>query len=213
MRLAMPIGGAGSYSSAGAICPNLCIRFTMPAFPGRAVEGTRTSVQAGAAMGSLPRPVPVIAQGRNGTNGAAGRPHAAAAADREQGTHRHISASSSTSSASRDRAARLVRRSFDVDVKARSLHTPVTPFARDNAIDWKALSESHRIPPGNGAEGFALPMHVGESVSLTDEEQRKLVSFVVNRLGRVPVLAHVSDSGTLSPHRARIMPSRPVRRA
>jgi 4-hydroxy-tetrahydrodipicolinate synthase len=77
------------------------------------------------------------------------------------------------------------------------LHAPVTPFARDNAIDWKVYGKLIDFHLAHGAEGFALPMHVGESVSLTDEEQRKLVSFVVNRLGgKVPVLVHVSDSGT-----------------
>lgn len=77
------------------------------------------------------------------------------------------------------------------------LHTPVTTFARDNSIDWKQYGRLIDFHVANGAEGFALPMHVGESVSLTDEEQRKLVSFVVQRLnGKVPVLTHVSDSGT-----------------
>ena len=77
------------------------------------------------------------------------------------------------------------------------LHTPVTPFARDNAIDWKVYGKLIDFHLANGAEGLALPTHVGESVSLTDEEQRKLVSFVTNRVGaKVPVLVHVSDSGT-----------------
>ena len=41
-------------------------------------------------------------------------------------------------------------------------------------------------------------MHVGESVSLSDEEQRKkLLVFAIDRVnGKVPVIAHVSDSGT-----------------
>jgi 4-hydroxy-tetrahydrodipicolinate synthase len=40
-------------------------------------------------------------------------------------------------------------------------------------------------------------MHVGESVSLTDEEQRDVVAFVLERVRRkVPLIAHVSDSGT-----------------
>jgi 4-hydroxy-tetrahydrodipicolinate synthase len=77
------------------------------------------------------------------------------------------------------------------------LHTPVTTFTRDNAVDWQLYGKLIDFHLQHGAEGFALPMHVGESVSLTDEEQRKLVSFVVNRVGgKVPVIAHVSDSGT-----------------
>ena len=77
------------------------------------------------------------------------------------------------------------------------LHTPVTTFTRDNAVDWQLYGKLIDFHLKHGAEGFALPLHVGESVSLIDEEQRKLVSFVVNRVnGKVPVIAHVSDSGT-----------------
>jgi 4-hydroxy-tetrahydrodipicolinate synthase len=77
------------------------------------------------------------------------------------------------------------------------LHTPVTTFNRDNAVDWQLYGKLIDFHLKHGAEGFALPLHVGESVSLPDEEQRKLVSFVVNRVsGKVPVIAHVSDSGT-----------------
>ena len=40
-------------------------------------------------------------------------------------------------------------------------------------------------------------MHAGESVSLSDAEQRKLFDFAIKQVkGRVPVIAHVSDSGT-----------------
>jgi 4-hydroxy-tetrahydrodipicolinate synthase len=77
------------------------------------------------------------------------------------------------------------------------LHTPVTTFTRDNAVDWQLYGKLLDFHLKHGAEGFALPLHAGESVSLTDEEQRKLVSFAVNRAGgKVPVIAHVSDSGT-----------------
>jgi 4-hydroxy-tetrahydrodipicolinate synthase len=77
------------------------------------------------------------------------------------------------------------------------LHAPVTPFTRDNAIDWNLYGKLLDFHLAHGAQGFALPMHVGESVSLTDEEQRKLVSFVTKHLnGKVPVLSHVSDAGT-----------------
>ena len=40
-------------------------------------------------------------------------------------------------------------------------------------------------------------MHAGESVSLTDAEQRELLDFAIKQVGgRVPVIAHVSDAGT-----------------
>jgi len=77
------------------------------------------------------------------------------------------------------------------------LHTPVTTFTRDNAVDWQLYGKLIDFHLKHGAEGFALPLHVGESVSLTDEEQRKLISFAVDRVsGKAPVIAHVSDSGT-----------------
>jgi hypothetical protein len=40
-------------------------------------------------------------------------------------------------------------------------------------------------------------MHAGESVSLSDGEQRKLLEFTIAKVNaRAPVIAHVSDSGT-----------------
>ena len=76
------------------------------------------------------------------------------------------------------------------------VHTPVTPFTRDHAIDWKACAKLLDFHVAYGAQTIALPMHVGESVSLSDDEQRQLVSFAVDRVKSVPVIAHVSDSGT-----------------
>ena len=77
------------------------------------------------------------------------------------------------------------------------VHTPVTPFAVDDAIDWKTYGKLIDFHLAHGAQALALPMHVGESVSLTDEEQRNAVAFVLDRSrGKVPVIAHVSDSGT-----------------
>jgi 4-hydroxy-tetrahydrodipicolinate synthase len=77
------------------------------------------------------------------------------------------------------------------------VHTPVTPFSSDGTIDWKTYGRLVDFHVANGAEALALPMHVGESVSLTDEEQRDVVAFVLERVRRkVPTIAHVSDSGT-----------------
>jgi 4-hydroxy-tetrahydrodipicolinate synthase len=76
-------------------------------------------------------------------------------------------------------------------------HTPVTPFGGDGRIDWSTYGKLLEFHLANGAEALALPMHVAESVSLTDEEQRELLAFALERVnGRVPVIAHVSDSGT-----------------
>lgn len=81
--------------------------------------------------------------------------------------------------------------------RPRLVHTPVTPFTRDYAIDWDTYAKLIDFHLAHGAEALAVPMHVGESVSLQDEEQRRVVSFVVERVQReVPVIAHVSDAGT-----------------
>ncbi len=48
-----------------------------------------------------------------------------------------------------------------------------------------------------GAEGLALPMHVGESVSLTVAEREALLEFAIKHVkGRVPIIANVSEAGT-----------------
>jgi 4-hydroxy-tetrahydrodipicolinate synthase len=77
------------------------------------------------------------------------------------------------------------------------VHTPVTPFTSDNRIDFDRFYGLIDFHLRNGAESLAVPMHAGESVSLTDEEQQALLDFTIREVkGRVPVLAHVSDSGT-----------------
>ena len=77
------------------------------------------------------------------------------------------------------------------------VHTPVTPFARDLKIDVALYSKLLEFHLRNGAQALAVPTHAGESVSLSDAEQRQLLDFTIKQVkGRVPVIAHVSDSGT-----------------
>ena len=77
------------------------------------------------------------------------------------------------------------------------VHTPVTPFARDGAIDFALYGRLIDFQLANGAQALALPMHAGESVSLTDRERRRMIEFAIAHVqGRVPVIAHVSDAGT-----------------
>lgn len=77
------------------------------------------------------------------------------------------------------------------------VHTPVTPFTGENRIDFARYERLIEFHLGHGAEALALPMHAGESVSLSDGEQRELLAFAVRQVGgRSPVIAHVSDSGT-----------------
>jgi 4-hydroxy-tetrahydrodipicolinate synthase len=77
------------------------------------------------------------------------------------------------------------------------VHTPVTPFNRDHSIDFNTYAKILEFHLRNGAEALALPMPEGEDLSLTDDEQRKVIEFAIRQVkGRVPVIAHVSDAGT-----------------
>ena len=77
------------------------------------------------------------------------------------------------------------------------VHTPVTPFLPDERIDFDTFAKLIAFHLKNGAESLALPMHPGESVSLNDDERRELLEFALARVGGcVPVIAHVSQSGT-----------------
>ena len=77
------------------------------------------------------------------------------------------------------------------------VHTPVTPFTRELKVDFGVFDKVIEFHLRNGAEALALPMHSGESVSLSDAEQRALLEIALKQVkGRVPVIAHVSDSGT-----------------
>jgi 4-hydroxy-tetrahydrodipicolinate synthase len=76
-------------------------------------------------------------------------------------------------------------------------HTPVTPFTREHRVDFALYERIIDFHLRNGADALALPMHAGESVSLTDAEQREVLARAIRKVnGRVPVIAHVSDSGT-----------------
>lgn len=77
------------------------------------------------------------------------------------------------------------------------VHTPVTPFKRDQDIDFNTYARILEFHLRNGADALALPMPHGEDLSLTDEEQRGLLEFAIAQVKRrVPVIAHVSDAGT-----------------
>jgi 4-hydroxy-tetrahydrodipicolinate synthase len=77
------------------------------------------------------------------------------------------------------------------------VHTPLTPFARERAIDFDRYAELIEFHLANGADALALPMHAGESVSLPDGERRALLEFAVRTVnGRKSVIAHVSETGT-----------------
>src|SRR5439155_1211361 len=75
------------------------------------------------------------------------------------------------------------------------VHTPVTPFTRDNHIDYDTFAKLIEFHLRSGADSLALPMHIGESVSLTDEEQRALLAFAIKQVnGRKPIIAHIAGT-------------------
>ena len=77
------------------------------------------------------------------------------------------------------------------------VHTPVTPFTAGNRIDFDLLAKLIDFHIASGADAIAAPMHVGESVSLSDAEKRELIAAIIGHVaGRVPVIAHASDAGT-----------------
>src|SRR6516165_9619827 len=77
------------------------------------------------------------------------------------------------------------------------VHTPATPFSHEGAIDFELYGRLIDFHIENGAQSLALPMHAGESVSLRDDERRRLVEFAIAHVkGRRPVIAHVSEAGT-----------------
>jgi len=77
------------------------------------------------------------------------------------------------------------------------VHTPLTPFAPDGAVDYPRYERLVEFHLCNGADALAVPMHAGESVSLPTAERHRVLEFVLDKVaGRVPVIAHVSESGT-----------------
>ncbi len=75
-------------------------------------------------------------------------------------------------------------------------HAPVTPFT-GAGIDYDAYGKLLDFHLRNGAEGLALPMHAGKSVSLTVDERKALLEFAVKHIGgRAPLIANVSEAGT-----------------
>jgi 4-hydroxy-tetrahydrodipicolinate synthase len=77
------------------------------------------------------------------------------------------------------------------------VHAPLTPFLANDRIDYDSYGKLIDFHLRHGAEGLALPMHAGESVSLTVEERMALADFAVKHVGgRAPVIVNVSEAGT-----------------
>ncbi len=77
------------------------------------------------------------------------------------------------------------------------VHTPMTPFTRERALDLDLYAKLIEFHIGHGADALALPMHAGESVGLPDDERRALLAYAIKCVnGRKPVIAHVSEAST-----------------
>lgn len=74
---------------------------------------------------------------------------------------------------------------------------PVTPFKADNSVDLETFAKQVNFMIESGVRVLAHPMHIGESVNLTDGERSELVRALVSAAaGRVPAFVHVSHAGT-----------------
>src|SRR5215510_11878784 len=76
------------------------------------------------------------------------------------------------------------------------VHMPVTPFSGNHRIDFDRFEAVIDFHLRNGTDALALPMHAGESVSLTEDEKRSVLAFAVANARGVPVIAHVSNAGS-----------------
>ena len=78
------------------------------------------------------------------------------------------------------------------------IHTPLTPFSAAGQIDFVKLDRTIEFHLAHGADAICAPSHAGKSPSLTEDERRLFIRRVVKTVnGRVPVIAHISGTGTL----------------
>jgi len=74
---------------------------------------------------------------------------------------------------------------------------PVTPFKADGEVDAPCFETLLSFLVETKVDAISLPMHIGESLSLTNAERRRLVEIAAHTVaGEVPLLVHVSCAGT-----------------
>jgi 4-hydroxy-tetrahydrodipicolinate synthase len=77
------------------------------------------------------------------------------------------------------------------------LGAPVTPFTRDNKVDFGTFAKQVNFLIEQGLPMVVHPMHVAEAPNLTIEERKELAKCLVETAaGRVPTFVHVSHAGT-----------------
>lgn len=74
---------------------------------------------------------------------------------------------------------------------------PATAFKPDGAVDYEAFGRQVNFLVERGFPFIAHPMHIGESLNLSERERRELAGRLVDTAaGRVPVFVNVSAPGT-----------------
>jgi 4-hydroxy-tetrahydrodipicolinate synthase len=74
---------------------------------------------------------------------------------------------------------------------------PTTPFNSDNEVDLDIFGKQVNFLIESGVNLIAHPMHIGESLNLSEEERKNLAEVLVDASGgRVPTFVHVSSGGT-----------------
>lgn len=75
--------------------------------------------------------------------------------------------------------------------------TPVTPFTDTGELDRATLEKLVAFLLDTKIDALALPMHIGESLNLSNPERKQVAEIAVATVaGQVPVLVNVSLSGT-----------------
>ena len=74
---------------------------------------------------------------------------------------------------------------------------PTTPFNQENRVDYDLFAKQVDFLIRNGVSLIAHPMHIGESINMTDDERKKLAECLVRAAaGRVQTFVHVSYAAT-----------------
>lgn len=73
----------------------------------------------------------------------------------------------------------------------------ITPFAKDDSVDFEKLGELLEYHIKNKTDAIIINGTTGESATLTDEEKYEIIKYSVKRVnGRVPVIAGTGSNNT-----------------
>ncbi|AFS78192.1 dihydrodipicolinate synthase DapA [Gottschalkia acidurici 9a] len=73
----------------------------------------------------------------------------------------------------------------------------VTPFTKDNKVDYVTLSELIEFHIENQTDAIVICGTTGESATLSDKEHKETIEFTVKQVnGRIPVIAGVGSNDT-----------------